>query len=158
MSLNFATPLSFVFLCDKIPLTAKTTQQVTVPTINLGSANIPNPFTNISQPGNIAYGPFSVNFKVLEDYSNYLEIVDWLNELGHPTSLSQFKDKRIDANILPQTSNKKTALRIKIEDIQPSSLSLPTYDITLTGLEYISATVTFDFTGLKFEKVNEIGC
>jgi hypothetical protein len=155
---NFASPISFSFVCDKIPLTLPTIQQITVPSITLGSANIPNPFTKISQPGNIEYGPLSLNFKILEDYSNYLEIVEWLNELGHPNNLNQFKDNRIDAFLLPQTSTKKTALRIKIEDIQPSFISIPQYDTTLTELTYLNASVTFDFTSLKFIRADDIGC
>lgn len=158
MLLNFASPISFSFVCDKIPLTLPTIQQISVPSISLGNASIPTPFTKISQPGNIEYGDLSISFKILEDYSNYLEIVDWINELGHPESLNQYKYQKIDAFILPQTSTKKTALRIKLEGIQPSNLTIPQYDVTLTELLYLNATVSFSFTSLKFIRANDIGC
>jgi hypothetical protein len=156
--MNFASPAHFRFHCDKLPLLSKTIQKITPVNITLGDANVQTPFTKITQPGNIRYSDIELEFKVLEDYSNYLEIVDWMNELGHPVSTTQFKDSTIDATILPLTGNRTTAMTISIEDIQPGFLSLPTFDTTVPTVTYMTASIILGFTSIKFLRTSDVGC
>ena len=56
------------------------------------------------------------------------------------------------------SKTKSKAIIIKLKDVQPSSLTLPTLDSTLTDVQYITSQMSFDFNGYTFIKNDEIGC
>ena len=75
-NLNFLSPLGFRFLLNKAPNIEYFCQVATLPTISMTEINRSNPFVAIPQPGDrIVYEPLTLQFRVDEDMTNYLEIL-----------------------------------------------------------------------------------
>lgn len=77
--------------------------------------------------------------------SNYLEIYNWMIELGHPDSLQQYNRTFYDATVLIMDSAKRPKISIQFTDVIPISLSAISLDSTLDGVVYLDATATFRF-------------
>lgn len=149
---NLLSPLHFTFSLDKAPELQYKTQRVSLPSITLDMAEVPTPFTTIHYSGTIEYGELAVTFLVDEDMDNYLEIVNWMNQLGHPESLTALaRPIEHDAIVTIMSSAKRPRMKVKFYDIQPTSITPLELDSTLTDVPYVPATVTFkclryDFT------------
>lgn len=161
MNKNMLSPLGFNFFIKKLPEFNFFVQSVTIPGINLGYAEMPNPFKTIPIYGDHAtFGELTVAFKINEDLGNYIEIYDWITGLAFPKEFSQYsrlKAKNVigegvdsDAYLMIMSSNQNPIMKIEIEDLFPVSLSDITMDARDTSLEYVEATVSFKFKNYKF--------
>lgn len=143
---SMMSPINFGFILDKTPNTNYLVQKVEIPGMQLGIAESPSPgLVRIVNPGNIQYGDLSVTFKVGEDMSNYLEIYNWMIELGHPDSLQQYNRTFYDATVLIMDSAKRPKISVLFTDVMPISISPISLDSTLEGVMYLDATATFRF-------------
>lgn len=143
---SMMSPINFGFILDKTPNTNYLVQKIEIPGMQLGIAQSPSPgLVRIINPGNIEYGDLSITFKVGEDMSNYLEIYNWMIELGHPDSLQQYNRTFYDATVLIMDSAKRPKISIQFTDVIPISLSAISLDSTLDGVVYLDATATFRF-------------
>jgi len=159
-NLNFLSPLGFRFLLNKAPNIEYFCQVATLPTISMTEINQPNPFVAIPQPGDrIVYEPLTLQFRVDEDMTNYLEIHDWIVGLGKPDNFRQFKELKQDTGIysdgaiLILSSNNNPRIRIAFQDMFPLSLSPLAFDVTQTDIEYLQADVTFRYRRFTVEKL-----
>ena len=147
---NFLSPTGFRLIMDKAPIFSSTVQSVGIPGVNLGTAPMPSPHTRINNPGNITYDPLVCSFKVTENMENYLEILTWMKELGHPESYDQYKRNQETAVLMILNSKKNTNKKIEFTDIYPINISLPNFDVTDTDIQYFSGSVTFNYTSMLF--------
>ena len=97
---NFLSPLNFKFTIKKAPHVNFFIQKVNIPQIDLKPPIVPNQFVNVPIPGDhIDYSTLNITFKVDEDLQNYLEIHNWIKELGKPKDFDGYKaisEKRLD--------------------------------------------------------------
>lgn len=128
-------------------------QSVTIPGLNLGTATMPNPFTPIFEPGNITYDDLSVQFLVGEELRDYLEIFDWMEGLGHPDNLSQYKNKRGDCSVIVLNSAKHPIYSIDFSDAYPVSLSPINFDSMMMDTTYFTASVSFRFFRMRYTRI-----
>ena len=92
-NVNFLSPLGFNFSIKKLPNTNYFVQSINVPSVQMGEALMPTPFVNLPNPGDrITYAEFQVSFKVDEDLRNYIELYDWMVQLGFPEDFAQAKN------------------------------------------------------------------
>lgn len=156
---NFLSPLGFKFAIKKTPLTNYFVQAVSLPSISIGSGEVPNPFIKFRLPGtNLTFGSFSITFKVDEDMKNYMEIYNWLIEMGFPDSFDQYNGSSVsgdgtsiysDCTLTVLSSAMNPNKEITFIECYPTALSSLTFSSTSTDVTYVEATATFDCR--KFE-------
>lgn len=151
---NFLYPTSFVLKLSKLPNVEFSCQSVTIPGINLGDIARPTPFSRLTEKGNIQYQNFAVNFLVQSDLSNYLEIFNWMLQLGYPHSYTETDHTEYDARIVILDANKKTcdSLEVHFTDVFPTSLSDIVLDSSIQDPTPILVTATFAYDRMNFSK------
>ena len=169
---NFLSPLGFNFSIKKLPNTNYFVQSVNVPSVQMGDAVMPTPFVNIPAIGDrIAYAEFQVSFKVDEDLRNYIELYDWMVQLGFPESFDQAKniygtgtsvDFRIDgpysdATITILNSAMRPNLEVLFEDAYPISLSDLQFSATSPSVDYIECQATFRYKLFRILRLGSSG-
>ena len=158
-NVNFLSPLGFRFTMNRTPNVNYFCQQATLPTISMTEYNQVSPFVNNPYPGDkLIYEPLALRFRVDENLVNYLEIHNWLEGLGHPDNLDQYKaidEKGIktDGSLIILTSNQNPSVRIAFQDMFPLSLSPLAFDVTQTDVEYLEADVQFRYRRFTLEKL-----
>jgi hypothetical protein len=163
MNKNMLSPLGFSFNIKKLPEFNFFVQSVTLPGINLPFTEQPTPFKKIPIYGDhIDYGEMQVSFKINEDLGNYIEIFNWIRDLGFPNEYPEYAriaepNKQLtgdgiysDAYLMILSSNQQPIIRIDIIDLFPTALSDITMDSRDTAIDYIEATVSFKFVNYTF--------
>lgn len=161
----------FEFRIDRIPNVLYTLQEVTIPSISMGTAFQPSPLKDFDLPGDkVTYDDLIMNFIVDEHLRNYEEIFNWITGLGFPESNQQYSNLRsgvgvtnaqytsspVFGNLFSQGSlvlknNLKNPAHISIVyyNMFPTSLSDISFTTTSTDYETIAATVTFKYDYFK---------
>ncbi len=147
---NFLSPLNFIFTINKMPKANMMVQRASIPGVNLGDIQIPTPFTPLAVPGNVKYDPLMIDFLINEDLSTYLEIFNWMVELGNPYDFSTYDSTEYDARLLVLDNSKRNILDVSFHSTFPVSLSPVNFDTTFLEPSPITATVMFSFNSMKF--------
>lgn len=162
---NFLSPVSFKFLIKKAPGVNFFIQKVTVPRMTLPAVDTPNPFVNLPKPGDhIDFDTLSITFKVDEDLQNYMELYNWIVQMGKPQSFDQYKyiqDKDpmsgegiysdIELDIL--NSRRSANYAVVFQDAYPIELGDITFDTTLEDIDYVTASAVFKYKLYTIEKI-----
>jgi hypothetical protein len=157
---NMLSPAGFTFSIKKLPEFNFFVQSVSLPGISLPMIDQPTPFKTIPVPGDhITYGDISVTFKINEDLGNYIEIFNWIRDMGFPEDYSQYR--RIasqpqgdgiysDATLTILSSAMNPVMFIEIHDVFPVSLTSIEMNSRDTTIDYIESTVDFKFKNYYF--------
>ena len=160
---NFLPLLNFKFGIKKLPTTSFFVQSVSLPGIKLGFTEVPTPFIRYPIPGDHAtFNDFTITFRVDEDMKNYLELYNWIVQLGFPDSFDQYKlidsksattgeGKTSDGVLIAQNSARSPNMEIMFVDMFPRSLSDIVFDTRDTNLQYAEATAVFKFRKLQIK-------
>jgi hypothetical protein len=152
---SFLSPLGFSLQIKKTPHVNYFVQQVTVPSVSLGTADIDTPFTKVPFPGTkLTFGNLQLTFKVDEDMQNYQEIYSWLRDVGFPDNFAQYTNIAgaaiasgggvfSDITMIVMTSAMNPNLEFTFFDCFPVDLSALEFDSTSADVQYITATATF---------------
>jgi hypothetical protein len=149
---NFQRANAFRVMIERLPNFTFTTQQVSIPGINMNPAILPTPFTKVKRPGDeIAFEQIQVTFPLLEDFSNYLEIYRWMTGLGFPQNRKQFEkiiteDEVSRMDILVLDSEDNIQMEFIFHDAFPISLSALQMDTSVMSMEPIQVTASFEYT------------
>lgn len=162
---NFLSPLNFTFVLKRSPNLNFFVQSVNIPSLSLGSFMAPSPLLNIPYSGDhIEYSDLSVEFKIDEDFQNYMEIFDWVKSLGYPETQEDYK------KLAEKTKASGETLKSEISLIINDAIKNPNYEITFTdcfpiylsdvqfqttddNVNYVSARVIFKYTYFNIGKV-----
>lgn len=162
---NMLSPVGFNFSISRTPTMNFFVQSVSLPGVNLGFVEQPNPFKTLYQTGDhIQFDDITVSFKINEDLSNYIEIYDWIIALGFPENFDQYKSikdqpsytgesLRSDASLTILSSAMNPIVRIDIKDLFPVNLSPIEMNTRDSSIEYIEATAQFKFSTYSFNKL-----
>ena len=162
---NFLSPLNFKFTIKKAPHVNFFIQKVNVPEIVLKSLIVPNQFVNVPYPGDhIDYSVLRLTFKVDEDLQNYLEVHNWIKELGKPKDFEGYKAISTrkdwtgesiysDISVMVLSSTKMANYEIVYTDAFPTSLSGLNFTTVDTDVNYIEATAVFKYTYYDINKI-----
>jgi hypothetical protein len=160
---TYLKPNSFKFLINRAPNVTYTCQSANIPVLSLGAPMQNTPFVDIPQFGDkVAYGEFTIRFLVNEDMSNYIEIHDWIKEIGVPyggsdwgktnTQQTPFRNaSRIyergfsDGALLILNSDNIPTVKLTFQDMFPISIEALDFDITTAGMEYFVGVATFRY-------------
>lgn len=154
MSANFLYPTGFTLKLAKIPGVEFSIQSANIPGVSLGNIERPTPHIRLQEWGNITYEQLTVSFLVDSDLGNYLEIFNWMRELGHPNSYQETRPQEHDGSLLILNKNKKPcgSIEVKFQDIFPVYLSPLNMDVSITQPEPVVATGAFVFDSMLFER------
>jgi hypothetical protein len=147
---TFVAPNSFRLLIDskKYPNTEFLVQQVTLPDISVEHAPLNLPRRNIGMMGDkVNYGLLELTFLIDEEFLNYLEIHDWL--LGMVTEGDEGVRKVRDMSLIILNSHNNKAREFKFVSAYPTNLSSLQFDATGTTIDYLTASVTFNYSYYK---------
>ena len=162
---NFLSQLDFKFVLHRAPNVTFFLQRINIPGINIPPVPIGNPFTNIPYSGeHINFQPLGIEFKVDEDFANYLEIHNWLYGLGFPVNFQQYSDlinkpvftgegERSDISLMILNSVKKPNLEIVFHEAFPTSLSELVFSTTPADVDYLEALASFSYV---WYEINEL--
>jgi hypothetical protein len=166
-NLNPLSPNGFQFSIQKLPELTFFAQQVSIPGISLPNAVYDTPFVQIKVPGTLlTYETLNVEFIVDENMSNYLAIADWMLALGFPENYQQYiswqsKDKTpflselaknsSDATLEILGSNNKPIQTVTFVDLIPTSLGAISFITTSNDVQYITCSVSFEYSYYKFQ-------
>jgi len=166
MSINVPTELNYLkanafetnFI--RLPDTNFTCTEVTIPSMALGLTTYQSLFSDIPIEGDkINFEQLSISFIVSEDFSNYLEIYNWLISIGFPEKFEQFSLKeslaqststsglRSDMSIIINTNKSNPNYEITFKDAFPVSLGSITFGSNVTSVEPIAVSATFAYAG-----------
>lgn len=165
---NFLSPLNFSFRIKKAPYTNFFIQKVNVPRMSLPEIEVPTPFINLPKPGDhIAFESLAITFKVDEDMTNYMEIYDWLVQMGKPQDFSQYariESLQInsptsglgiysDIELMILDGKRNANYAVVYQDAYPTDLSGLEFESTAEDIDFISASATFKYKLYTIEKV-----
>lgn len=166
--INFLSPFGFRFFIHKTPEVDYFVQRVDIPGVSLGFAPQPTPFASpVPHPGDITYDDLVVTFKVGENLEGYLEIWNWIRELGFPSEFQEYRDivTRNDnlnpgrgeitsnAELIIYNSEHIASTRLTFVDVFPTNLSSMTMSATDSSIAYLTATATFKYTLYNIESL-----
>lgn len=143
---NNLSLLNFRLTFSKLPHVVYRVQTLSLPGIQLGTATVPTPMIPIQRPGNITYDELNLTFLVGENMQDYLEIYNWMKELGQADYVGSAERVLSDASVLIMNSAFRPNLEAQFTEVFPTSLSSIDFDSTLQDVQYATASVTLRFT------------
>lgn len=156
---NLLSSLDFRMSLKRAPTVSYFAQQFTLPGITLPPAIRPTPFVNIPEIGDhLEFEPLVFAFKVDEDLTNYVEIFNWMRALGFPENWEQHQPLRplknvpiantqtTDVSVITTTNARNPNKKITFYDAWPTNLSSLDFNTMDTEMQYLQATVTFNYT------------
>jgi hypothetical protein len=161
LSPNFLSPLNFIFSIKKCPSINFFAQKVNVPAMTLNPAAYENPFVVIPHAGDhIIFDQLVVTFKVDEVLQNYLEIYNWIRQLGFPEDWSEYREIKnqpkasghgikSDISIMILDSTKIPKFECLLIDAFPISLSQMVFESTAPDVSFITSEATFVYNNFR---------
>jgi len=151
-NLSYITPSGFRLVIDsqKYPNAQYTVQTIALPDMSVSAAILNTPMRNIGMaPDKVEYSPFDLTFLVDEEMNNYKEIHDWILGLVTEDDYGNRKERDIILQVL--NSHNNVCNEIQFVDAYPINLSSLPFDATTTDVEYLTASVTFQYSYFKFK-------
>jgi hypothetical protein len=166
------TPLigsgNYVFSLVKFPEITFFVQEVSLPSISLGTVIQTSTVHDIPIPGEtMEYGELTCTFQIDSKLENYRAIHDWIIGLGYPTNHELYK------KLMSSTKNNNSAselasgytdgtlsildnayqplVQVRFVDCFPTNLSGIDFTSTSTDASPLTSRVTFAYTYYEFE-------
>jgi len=150
-------PINFQLVLQRAPAFDFFVQKLNLPYVRLPDFDIPTPLLALGGAGtHLEWGYLNVTFKVNEDFSNYIEIFNWIQGLGFPDSNREYANLeqmpvelddglRSDISLIVMNSIKQPFAEFKFISAFPVALSELNFDVTLPTTTYLNATATFRY-------------
>jgi hypothetical protein len=162
---NFLSPLGFKFVLARAPNLNFRVQDVRLPGVQLGEATVPTPFVAMPKPGKLTYSPLTVTFRVSEDLDDYLEIYNWMINLGATENFEQYKSLTAtapgnpttvysDMTLIIMNSAMRSNIQVTFKDAFPINLGDLEFNTTDTDVNYIQTTADFRFMSYSIKLVD----
>lgn len=164
-SKNLLSPLVFKFVIKRAPNVNFYIQSVSLPGLMLDQVETSNPFVQYPVPGDhLYYEELGIHFKAQEDLSDWLEIHNWLRDMGFPNDWSEYANIasqpktsglgiRSDLSLLIADSNKNFSFEAVFKDAFPISLSNIQLDTTTPRIPYVDLFASFRYTSYDIRKL-----
>lgn len=169
---NFLSPLNFKMVLQRTPTVNFFLQGFALPGLSfVGNLYTPTPFVDMPIPGDhLFYSPLTVTFMVDEDLTNYLEIFNWIKDIGGPASLTPpslstnynvsqslnsdtTKNQRSDIKMFVLSSAKRSNIEVTFYNAFPVSLGELQFNNTSQDVNYLQAAVTFNYITYQIANV-----
>jgi len=164
---NFLSPIGFRFSIQKLAGVNYFCTSASLPAVTMGQIETADtPFNRLAVPGDkLAYGDFSLRFRVDEDMENYQEIYNWMVALGYPDNFGQYpkfnrssqpsaKTVYSDASLIITTNQYKPNVEVKFVDLYPTNISGVDFTVEETDVNYLLADATFRYRSFELISVS----
>lgn len=154
---NFLTGNKFRFALTRCPNVTYFCQRANIPSLSFGVSQNSNPTGVLSRrPGtSYVYEDLQIGFAVDEEMKNWLEVHNWMRDLGLNYRNSQEvlneSQKVSSAYVLILNSAYRPSMVIKYKNVFPTFLSGINFDSSNTDTNAIIATATFAYTHYEVE-------
>jgi hypothetical protein len=162
-NVNPLNPNGFLFSVQKLPEVTFFAQDVELPSLSIGLVTQASSVHDIKIPGETAdYGSLTLSFLVDEQFKNWKAIYAWMIGLTYPenhTVYTQFLNSEknrdsyselakgySDASLTILDSSNNPIQNITFIDAFPTSLSALPFSATNSDVNYLRASVTFEYT------------
>lgn len=160
MITNYLSPVGFVVSISRLPNVEFFTQRATIPSVSLVPTIQSTPIHTLYATGDrLEYAEFDLSFLIDESMNNYNEILSWMEGIGSPEKLEQYKNLEdgkdgvtSDVTFIISNSNKNPNIRFTFTNCFPIGLSPVSLDVTQPDISYPEATVSFRYDRFTFEK------
>lgn len=168
VDMNFLSPNGFVLSIERLPQVSFFSQTVELPTLSLGSLDIGTPLSRVQIPSDqLEFSPLNIDFAVDEQMQNWQEIFRWLRGLGFPENYNQYTQENnsrgyeksgelprnySDATMFILGSNNVPIKSFTFVDCFPTSLGGIRFSSTNDGVNYISSTLTLNYSYFKVDE------
>lgn len=161
---NFLAKTNLRFLLKRSPNIVFFGYAARLPSISLDIATQKTPFLNIPRPGTkLHYDDFQYTFHVDEDFLNYMEMYNWMNNIGFPDDFSLYPQGRTesatgdnifsDATLSILDAAKNPNVEFKFINMFPFELGGLSFNVGDETYPYIDCTVTFKYQRFYFNKL-----
>ena len=158
---TFLSPNSFRFSVTKLPDVEFYYQEVSLPSVELGTPEQTSPLIDIPLIGEkLIFGTLPVKFIIDQYLINYKSIFNWLVSLAPDIDKNQFgtfdpkpvgSNKEYSDGILQILDSQNIpATTVQFIDLFPVSISGFSVESTNQGVEYLVSTVIFKYSYFKF--------
>ena len=154
---NVLTNNKFRFVLTRCPTMTYFCQRANIPSLSFGTSIQSNPTgISIRRPGtSFVYEDLQIGFAVDENMKNWLEIHDWIRDLGisydSATEVLREAQKVCSAYVLILNSQYRPILTVKYKNVYPTFLSGIDFDSSVTDSDTVIATATFAYTHYEVE-------
>ena len=105
-----------------------------------------------------------INYKVDEDLQNYLELYNWIRELGFPNNFDEYKSiagKPVytglgitsDMSLIILSSSRNPTYEVIFKDAFPISISSLIFDSTTQDVQFLEASATFRYRAYSIQPI-----
>lgn len=158
---NFLSPFGYNFSIFKTPNVDYFVQAINIPALTLGTVDMATPFQKLLIPGDkVDFGTLTATIRVDEELRNYLELYNWIIQVGFPDTFDQYlniananigEGVLSDATLTVLSSARNPILNVKFSNLYPVSISDLNFDSRQTDLNYIDVDVNFHYQSFKLE-------
>ena len=178
--LNYLRPNGFRFFIQSLPQVTYFCQAASIPTVNLGYAVQSTTVIDIPYPGEkVQFSELTIKFMVQEDMQNYIELYQWMADLGGVDGNKYGIDKRTkreefripgltvpekkprktdrtdfsDAALIILNSNEHAVAKVQFFDCFPISLSGLDFDVSSGNTQYFTSVASFKYSSFDVESL-----
>lgn len=150
---NYLQPTEFRLNVKRLPKTEFFSQKVSIPGISLSPVEQTTPLNNVYHSGDdVTFNELSTTFIIDEYMKNFIEVYDWIYQLGFPTKTDEYKqilrsDDGLYSDIILtiMNSNVNPAIELHFTNCFPISLSDVSFDTTMSDNTAPESTVSFRY-------------
>jgi hypothetical protein len=158
---NYLTPTSFIVSVARLPHVQFFTQKMLIPGVSSSPIETNTPLRSyFSVQDKMRYADLDLTFILDENMSNYLEIFRWMEGLGAPENLNQYKTLensndglKSDITVVINNSHKNANMLFTFKNCFPVGLTPVSLDVTQQDITYIEVTATFRYDAFTVEKL-----
>jgi len=164
---NFLYPTNFRFVLQRAPNLTYFSQSGALPSITLGQIDHETPFIKIPEVGDkLVFDAYSLRFRVDESMANYLEVYNWLQDVGFPDNFGQSKFRSpeqvglipssevlSDGTLMVLTNAMNPRIQITFIDMFPISLAPVNFDSTVSDSTPLECDVSFAYRKFELELI-----
>ena len=148
---------NFLVTFQKLPSVAYYANDIPIPAMALGEAPVYTRTLDFALPGDkIQFDPITITFNVDEHLENYMEVYNWMMELGHPDrskiTRPEDKDAVSDGIITVLNNNKNPIYNIILKDCFP--ISLVELAMNIQASEPVICTITMKYSWFEINSLS----
>lgn len=154
---NLLTNNKFRFLISRCPTVSYFCQRANIPSLAFGTSIQSNPTgVTIKRPGtSYIYEDLQVGFGVDENMKNWLELHNWIRDLGisyrSPVEVLNEAQKVSNAYLFVLNSAYRPIITFKFKNVYPTFLGGIEFDSSQSDTDAVISTVTFAYTHYEVE-------
>lgn len=166
---NYLSNGGFNFVIDRLPNVTYFGQKFPIPHVEVRPVEVASPFVDIPYPSfKIQFGELAFSFLVNANLENYIELFEWINDIGRPDEFDGRQSILTDSNPFLDESNEwysdATAtiydvnylpiLRVKFQHLWPTYIGELEFSSTETDTKYITLDAKFQYMLFDLERVS----